>query len=207
MRNKFIVAAIAGMALAGAAGVAPAKNGSTTEFKTNLDACCAAPAEDNKGSAVYRLQTNKGVTKQERFRTQAKIDLPSTALGIADETDARAADVRVILSRTGTDYAECSLPFIEIEQEAEIDDGAVIEVKTEAEFVVDVRNMLSKKAGLVYREFVGTCDIDLGTAGIQTGVPVVQAGDVATVTLVDPTEAALAPAARTLDKDFLQGTF
>jgi hypothetical protein len=34
-----------------------------------------------------------------------------------------------------------------------------------------------------------------------------QSGDIATVTLVDPSEASLAPASRTLDKDFLQGTF
>jgi hypothetical protein len=205
MRNKFMIAAFIGLALWAAPNAASAKNSVNTEFKTDLDACCAAPAEDNKGSAIYRKQTSGLVTKQERFRAQAKIDLPSAALSIADETAAAAADVRVILSRTGADYAECSLEFAQVEQETELEDGTTV-VVTEAEFIVDVRNMF-KKGGLQYREFVGTCDVDLGTAGIQTGVPVVQAGDVATVTLVDPSEATLAPGARTLDKDFLQGTF
>jgi hypothetical protein len=56
------------------------------------------------------------------------------------------------------------------------------------------------------RNLVGACDTDLSTPGIQDGVPTVQADDVATVMLVDPSEAGLDTASRTLDKDFLQGT-
>ena len=182
-----------------------AKNGGGSEFKTNLDACCAAASEDNDGKAEYRKQTNNGVTKQERFRTQVRVELPSAVLGIADAASAQAADVRVILTRSGTDYAECTLEFDEVEQEMEIEDGGS-ELKTEAEFAVDIRNQL-KKNNLVVRANKGACDIDLTAPGTQAGVPVVQAGDTATVTLVDPTETTLAPASRALDKDFLQGTF
>jgi hypothetical protein len=79
-------------------------------------------------------------------------------------------------------------------------------LKEEAEFRLSVCNML-RKGSLILQNLVGTCDVDLATPGTQAGVPVVQAGDTATVTLVDPSEATLAPASRTLDKDFLQGTF
>jgi len=103
------------------------------------------------------------------------------------------------------DYAECALVMVGTDQETEMEDGALV-VKTEAEFLVDVRNLFKKGSPLL-RALVGDCDIDLSTVGIQSGVPVVQAGDSATVTLVDPTEAAVDTASRTLDKDFLQGTF
>jgi len=208
MKKHPFMTAVIGLALSAAiGGVASAKNGggNNIEFKTNLDACCAAASENNDGKAEYRKQTNNGVTKQERFRTQAKIDLPSAALGIVDAASAQTADVRVILSRTGTDYAECTLDFDEIEQEIEMEDGGTV-IVSEAEFAVDVRNQF-KKGNVIVRSSKGTCDIDLATPGTQAGVPVVQAGDTATVTLVDPSEATLAPASRTLDKDFLQGTF
>jgi hypothetical protein len=95
--------------------------------------------------------------------------------------------------------------MVDTDQETEMENGELV-VKTEAEFLVDIRNLL-KKATLLPRNLAGACDTDLATPGIQDGVPVVQAGDIATVTLVDPTEAAVDTASRTLDKDFLQGTF
>jgi hypothetical protein len=198
-----IIAAVASLALWAAPVSAKTVN---TELKTGLDPCCAAPAENNGGSAEYKKQVANGTTtKQERFRAQASIELPSAALGLATVADAQAADVRVILSRASVDYAECALVMVDTDQETEIEDGEVV-VKTEAEFLVDVRNLL-RKTTLLPRNLVGACDTDLGTPGVQDGVPVVQAGDIATVTLVDPTEAAVDTASRTLDKDFLQGTF
>ncbi len=202
MRN-YAIAALVGLALWAAPASAKTVN---TEFKTDLDPCCAAPAEDNGGSAGYKKQVvNGATTKQERFRAQAQVELPSAALGIATVADAEAADIRVILSRAAVDYAECSLLMFETDQQTETVNGEVVAI-TVAEFLVDVRNLLSKGSP-VLRSLVGSCDIDLSTPGVQNGVPVVQAGDVATVTLVDPSEAALDPASRTMDKDFLQGTF
>jgi hypothetical protein len=203
MRNPMIIAAVASLALWASPASAKTVN---TEFKTDLDPCCAAPADDNGGSAEYKKQVANGTTtKQERFRAQATIELPSAALGLATVADAQAADVRVILSRASVDYAECSLVMVDIDRETEIEDGEAV-VKTEAEFLVDVRNLL-KKSSLLPRNLVGACDMDLSTPGIQDGVPAVQAGDAATVTLVDPSEAAVDTASRTLDKDFLQGAF
>ena len=203
MRNSMIIAAVAILALWAAPASAKAVN---TEFTTDLDPCCAAPADNNGGSADYKKQVANGTTtKQERFRAQARIELPSATLGLATVADAQAADVRVILSRASVDYAECTLVMVDTEQETELEDGEVV-VKTEAEFLVDIRNLLKKGSPLL-RPLAGDCDIDLGTSGVQSGVPVVQAGDVATVTLVEPSEAAVDTASRTLDKDFLQGTF
>jgi hypothetical protein len=209
MRNHLFTTLVVGLALAVSAGAASAKNGGSSssgiDLKANLNPCCAAASENNAGSAEYIKQTNKGATKQERFRTQAKVELPSAALGIVDAATAQAADVRVILTRTGTDYAECTLDFDVIAQEIEMEHGQTV-LASEAEFAIDIRNQL-KKGQLVVRVGKGTCDVDLATPGVQAGVPVVQSGDTATVTLVDPSEASLAPASRTLDKDFLQGTF
>jgi hypothetical protein len=209
MRNHSLIALIIGVALSAAnGGVASAKNGgssSNIDLKANLDPCCAAASENNDGNAEYRKQTSNGAPKQERFRTQAKVELPSAALGIVDAATAGAADVRVILTRNTVDYAECALDFDVIDQEVEMEDGQTV-IVNEAEFAVDIRNQL-KKGHLVVRAGKGTCDVDLTTPGVQAGVPAVQSGDTATVTLVDPSEAGLAPAARTLDKDFLQGSF
>lgn len=203
MRKPMIIAVAASLAIWASPASAKTVN---TEVKTDLDPCCAAPADDNGGSAEYKKQVANGTTtKQERFRAQAKIELPSATLGLATIADAQAADVRVILSRASVDYAECSLLMVDIDQETEIEDGEPV-VKTQAEFLVDVRNLL-KKSSLLPRNLVGACDTDLSTPGIQDGVPVVQTGDIATVTLIDPSEAAVDTPSRTLDKDFLQGTF
>ncbi|HEX2385303.1 MAG TPA: hypothetical protein VHL99_02000 [Candidatus Binatia bacterium] len=203
MRTSIIIACV-GLALWTAPGAASAKT-INTRFETDLDACCDAPSENNGGKADYKLQTAKGATKQEVFRTIVHVELPSTVLGLNDASDAQAADVRVILSRTATPYAECSLVFTEIQQETEIEDGEPV-TTNEASFFVDVRNLL-KKGSLQLATPIGTCDVDLGTAGVQGGVPAVQAGDTATVVLVDPSEASSPPASRTLDDTFLQGTF
>jgi hypothetical protein len=204
MRNRILIACV-GIALWAAPGAAWAGPTVNTRLKTDLDPCCAAPSEDNDGDADYRKQEKNSVTKDERFVARAKTELPSAALGIADAAAATAADIRIILTRSAVDYAECSLPLWEIEESFEQENGSIV-VKEEAEFRVSVRNTL-KKGSPILLELVGTCDVDLATPGVQGGVPAVQAGDTATVVLVDPSEASSPPASRALDKDFLQGTF
>ena len=203
MRNAMIMACV-GVALWALPGAASGKT-INTKLSTDLDACCAAPDENNGGKADYKLQTSKGVTKQEMFRTFAHVELPSAALDLADATDAQAADVRVILANGGGAYAECFLVFFDIQQDTEVEDGEVV-TTNEAEFQVDVRNML-KKGILNLSTPAGTCDVDLSTPDVQEGLPAVQTGDTATVVLVDPSEVSSPPASRTLDKTFLQGTF
>src|SRR5690349_12130974 len=105
MRTSMIIACV-GLALWSLPGAASAKT-ITTRLTAGLDACCDAASENNGGKSDYKLQTSKGVTKQEMSRTYVHIELPSTALGLADAADAQAADIRVILANGGGAYAEC----------------------------------------------------------------------------------------------------
>jgi len=131
------------------------------------------------------------------------ITLPSETLGINTVEDAQAADIRVIFTHATADYAECSLIMVDTEKHAEKVNGAVV-MTIIADFLVDIRYQWIK-AGPVQRNYIGWCDVDLSTPGIQDGVPPIQTSDIATVTLVDPSEADLDRASRTLDMDFLQG--
>lgn len=151
-----------------------------TRFEANLDPCCGDPEPKAKGDAEHRTQTQKGAIKDERFRAKVDVPIPNT-LGI-DESNAQNADIRLILSRGGVDYAECTLVLAAIVQEFE-DTGVV----TEAEYRVDVR----LKKGSV-QSAKGSCN---------PALPEVQSDDTATATLV------VNPADRTQDIDFLQGQF
>ena len=191
------------------AGVSHAKKGGSkvkVEVEAEIEPCgalapatspCATggtiPEPGAEGEAKHEKETKKGVVKKDEFKGKVKIPFPSSALGILDETAAEGADIRLILSHAGTDFAECRLVFDEIEEEDgdddddDDDDDAVM-----AEYKVDVR---IKKGAVQAKK--GVCDVNLSTTGIQSGVPDAQADDVATTRLVvggTPT-------------DFLQGTF
>ena len=182
------------------------KGGSGSTVHTGVEAqltpvCGNEP--DAEGEA--RRDTNKlgSVVLRDRLKANVKIPLPSS-LGIMADT-AATADIRLKLNLPPAtsscpilnSFAECRLVLEDIEMEEE--DG---EVETEAEYEVHVRARNGSTKAIV-----GTCDLDPTTAAIDLGVPAVEVGDVATATLVDPSESAAAPNARTLDNDFLQGTF
>jgi hypothetical protein len=188
------------------AGVSHAKKGGSkvkVKVEAELEPCgavapatspCAPggtpPESDAKGEAKHEKETRNGVIKKDEFKGKVKIPVdPGSQLGIIDEAAAEGADIRLILSRAGADFAECRLVFDEIEEEDDDDE-------VQAEYKVDVR---IKKGAVQAKK--GVCDMDLATADIQSGVPDAQAGDVVTATLV------VNPADRTLDVDFLQGTF
>jgi hypothetical protein len=168
-------------ALAGSIDAKSGNSASKTRFEADLDPCCANVEPEAKGDAEFRLKTQKGAIKEKRFRAKIEIPIPNT-LNI-DESNAASADIRLILTRAGVDYAECSFVFTEIEQEFE--DGVLENV---AEYKIDIRQ---KKNGSV-RSQKGTCNPEL---------PDVLEDDIATVMLV------VNPADRTQDIDLLQGTF
>jgi hypothetical protein len=189
------------------AGVSHAKKSSSkvkVEVEAELEPCgaissatspCApggTPPEPNaEGKAKHKKETWNGVIKKDEFKGTVKILVdPASALGIVDEASAENADVRLILSHAGAEFADCRLVFEEIEGEEEEDDND--DSKAYAEYMVDVRI----KKGTVQAK-KGVCDVDLATADIQSGIPDVLAGDVATATLIT----AGTP------HDFLQGTF
>lgn len=157
-----------------------------------LGPCCGDPEPEAHGKAIRKIVTDEGITLRERFRAKVEVPVPSIGLAIADEAAATSADIRVILSREGADYAECLMEFIEVE--TELEDGVLV---TEAKYKVNV----VQPAGGPLLLKRGTCDVDLTLAGVQPGVPQVLPGDVATVVLVvDQTD-------RTLDVPFLDGVF
>lgn len=166
-----------------------------TEARAELTPCCGdpLPEPDAKGKAKRKTETRSNVVQNDEFEAKVKVPVPSTGLGIIDEATATAADLRLILARSDTPYAECLLEFDEIETEDE--DG---EVQTEAEYKVKVGARL-RKGVLVLQEDKGECDTDLAAEGVQAGVPAVQEGDVATVSIVPPAPASAIP--------FLEGTF
>lgn len=170
-------------------GVSHAKKGGNSGSKVKIDVRAelepfdGSPEEDAEGKARHKKETRTrdGVTttKKDEFKATVKIPVdPASALGIVDEDAAEDADIRLILSRDGANFAECLLEFQEIEDD------------DEAEFKVDVR---IKKGAL--REKKGMCTM---TADGSHVVPDAQAGDVATATHV---------AAGGTRTDFLRGTF
>lgn len=186
------------------AGVSHAKKGGSkvkVEVEAELEPCgaispatspCAptgTPPEPNaEGKAKHKKETWNGVIKKDEFKGTVKIPVdPASALGIVDEASAENADVRLILSRAGAEFAECRLVFDEIEGEDEDDDDDDDEIQ--AEFKVDVR---IKNGAL--QEKKGICTMT--TTGEHV-VPNAQVGDVATATLVTGGT----------QTDFLQGTF
>lgn len=178
-------------------GISHAKGGSPVSkvkvhVRAELEPFDTSPEPDADGKVRHHKEVRKGVTKKDEFKGKVKIPVdPASALGLVDETSAENADIRVILRRNNTDYAECLLEFEEFEEEDDDDDEGV-----QAHYRIHVR---IKKGAAIAKK--GTCDIDLTTVAINLGVPDVVAGDIATVTLVTN------PNNRGADIDFLEGIF
>ena len=163
--------------------------GAAAPTTSPCDPAGTPPAPDAEGRMRRIKEIRKGVIKVDKFKGTVKIPIPASALGIVDEASAENADIRLILSRNGTDFAECLLEFDEIDEDDDDDE-------LQAQFKVHVR--IHKGTTQAKK---GVCDIDLETSDIQSGVPDSQSGDVATATFV------IDPNTRGADVDFLQGTF
>ncbi len=175
------------------AGTGSANGGSPVSklkvhVKAELEPFDTSPEPDAEGTMRHVKEVRKGVIKVDKFKGTVKIPIPASALGIVDEASAENADIRLILSHAGTDFAECRLVFDEIEGEDDDDDDDELQAKFKVHVRIKKGTPQAKK---------GVCDIDLLTPDIQSGVPDARVDDVATVTLVTggtPT-------------DFLEGTF
>jgi hypothetical protein len=173
----FLSFALAGSAEAKRGGKGGHGNGSEkVKLEAELEPCCNTPEAGAEGESERRSKTKDGVSKEERFKAEVEIPLPN-ALGI-DQSNAQSADIRLILSRAGTNYAECLLVFDEIE-----DDNGEIEV----EYKLDLR---VKKDGT--QKSKGSCDV---------GLPDVADGDLATAVLV------VNPLDRSQDIFLLEGAY
>ncbi len=150
------------IAIAASAGAVLAQAGTThkpAELRAKLRAGAGDPEPELRGDARRRTQNANKDTKDE-FKGRIDFPFPGNSLGITTEEAAASADIRLILSRDGIDYAEC---FLELDED---------ELGDEAEFKVDIR----RRDGRL-DEKKGTIDTDLSSPGIQAGLPAVQAGD------------------------------
>ena len=150
-----------------------------------LEPCCNDPEPNAQGRASGTIVafTRLG-TVLEFSAVKVEFPVPSAGLGISDPT---TADIRLVLRRGETDYAECFLAF-EPCQSVEGEDAV---------FKLQVGEFTRRGRG-VLKGIKGQCDLDLRTLGIQAGVPELQNGDVATVRVVDTATSTVT--------DFLQGT-
>jgi hypothetical protein len=163
-----------------------------TDVRAQLDPCCGDPEPEAEGKADRRTVSMNGTVKLDSFSAHVEIPVPSPGLGISDPM---TADIRLVLSRAGADYAECFLVF-EQEDDAQAAEGDDDNGGTTAEFQVKILQVMQNGSPVV-KQVQGQCDVDLGMAGVQPGVPEVQAGDVGTVRVVGSSTF----------MDFLQGTF
>lgn len=175
---------------------------SGSDLRAELVPCCNNPEPNADGDAERKTQTKSGTLKSDAFKADVEFPVPSTGLGITDPT---TADVRLVLSRGGQDYAECFLArdddsnnLKSAQSSGSDNDGNDDGDGDEVEFKVSIQ-LKVKKGTPVLTQKEGQCDVDLVTAGIQPGVPDVQAGDVATTSVFDSTTTTRTP--------FLQGTF
>lgn len=172
---------------------AKSKNkGRSSQFKTmaQLTACCEIDVPGVKGHVDYMAKTKKGRVEQIDLKTVVELT-PNIAAALPPNPD-----LRLILSVGGVEYAECLLvPEDEEEDEGKHDDDDEDD-DNEVAYKLDLREKKGR-----FDEKKGSCDVDLLTAGMQRGIPVIKVGDKAIITFVrDPFD-------RTKDIDFLTGKF
>jgi hypothetical protein len=190
LRSAAIVAAAIAVALAAApfhpmaAGVAHAGEVTQTLNVAVLTPCCGSPEPNASGSAQATVLVKPDLLRIDSF--SASVTIPHSGTGVANTS---TADIRLVLSRAGADYAECFLVLVDDDDLSGTDDS-------QDTFLVNV--VKAKVRGVtIFRQFAGTCDVDLTTPGVSAGVPAVQAGDVVTASSV----------ANAVSTPFLQGTF
>jgi hypothetical protein len=112
----------------------------------------------------------KTKTRGSQFEAEVKVPVPSTALALADKFQAREATATLILSRSGVPYAECDFDFKSFKRGKKRVSSAEYKIE-----INDRRGVLQERRGL--------CDTDLATPGAQQGLPKIQPGDAASVTI------------------------
>jgi len=157
----------------------------------DLTPCCGNPVPDATGIAQSNSLSKADVGQADIF--SSRIIIPSSTsstITIATSASDSSADIRVVLSRGGLDYAEC---FPVREHDGPDDHSSSGGSST---FAVDIVKVTFHSV-TVFKQVQGRCDVDLSTGGIQPGVPAVQAGDVATASSV----------VNSIRTDFLSGIF
>lgn len=161
---------------------------SQLDLRAILAPCCESLEPDAKGELRHSTRLRKRRPDQYNFSASVRIPIPSPTLGLHDATGAGAAVVSVLLSRSGTPYADCVLAADEIDADDDENESRNEDEDEDQELSArySLRLRLFLKKGVwALKADKGYCDTDLAAAGIQNGMPNVQTGDVATVTIDD----------------------
>ena len=142
----------------------------TSSNKTKLKSYLTSGVEPlTQGEIKLEQKTSKT-----EFSAEIKIPVPSSALAVTDSAVASSATMFLVLrNNLGVDYAECHLDLNNIKTVTKRGVSSVI-----AEYEVKI----SDRKGFLQAS-LGVCDIDLATVGIQSGIPLIQYGDSAEVTI------------------------
>ncbi len=158
------------------------KNGPKVPTKIRASASLTAPlavVTSATGRIKRKADLKRGVIKKDSLSARVHIPLPSLVPAIPDAASALLADVRLVFSREGVAYAECTMKQA-VDTETEDTNGdTVLETISTAVYKLNVELLPNKHKTLRARK--GTCDVDLVTADVQLGVPAVQAGDTVSV--------------------------
>ena len=177
-----------------ALGVAHAAGDDVTQTLNVADPtpCCGNPEPNATSQAQANSLVKTGVGRADTLLAEVTIPIPSSGLGI---TDTSTADIRLVLSRGGQDYAEC---FLALGNDNDNDENNDNESNNDgsATFRVSIVKVVFMSL-TAFKQLAGQCDLNLPTGGIQPGVPTVQGGDLATASSV----------VNSVRTKFLQGTF
>ena len=121
-----------------------------------------------KGKIEYKLKLKKNETRGS-LKISVKVPVPSTVPAVADQDAAGTLALKGVFSRLDSNsvqssFAQCDFAFDRI---VENEEGAIF-----AEYKVVLEN---KKGTVVVKK--GSCDLDLVTDGVQSGIPELKRGD------------------------------
>ena len=139
------------------------------EFQARLKAVSGVVTR-GKGKVEYKAE-GKGKKAKQRLTASVKFPLPSNTPLAKTLAEARLLNISATLSKKGVAYAHCTLAFDASSDDSARDDSALF-----AEFKLDLRSQNAKTSAKK-----GTCDTDLSTEGIQSGIPAITRGDTLTI--------------------------
>jgi hypothetical protein len=148
----------------------PTLPGAPTKARLSSRLAPLDAAVTSAASSSYKLESKRG-RSEEKFSVGLKIKIPSTVPAAATIDEALALPLEAIITRGGVEFARCTF---------DVDRIRARRRSASVEFKIDLREKNSASASS-FDEKKGQCDIDSATAGVQSGIPALAAGDVISI--------------------------
>lgn len=153
----------------------PPSSGSSIALGKNLKITLGNDRTGPKFVLERKQKVKKGTAKEDSLDAKLKIPVPSLSLGVADSNAATSADVVLLLKRSNSNYASCTLDFDAVKR---------TRYGLRAEYRLDLE--LKLKNGSIQSKFKkGACDTDLTTDGVQSDFPNIISGDQYSISVND----------------------